>query len=80
MKQEHLFKLSAMSIALFGVISQGYALECKIPMSVDSPNGSLDNCKLDTEATSNLLFNQSALLDISSYYGFKFNPFRRLWC
>ncbi|EXI62438.1 hypothetical protein MHD_09560 [Mannheimia granulomatis] len=68
MTQHHFFKLSAISIALLGAASQGYAVECKVPMSVENQqNGNLDSCNLNIDATENRsLFNQSSLLNISN--------------
>lgn len=45
---KHLFKLSAISAALLGFSSVGYAIECSMPISIDNQkNASLVNCHVE---------------------------------
>lgn len=48
MTQHHFFKLSAISVALLGAASQGYSIECSVPISLDNQKGeSLVNCHVE---------------------------------
>lgn len=65
MKKYCIFKLSAISLALLGTISQGYADECGFPLSIEKDqNGYLKSCTVNTELTSNFSLGQQALLEV----------------
>ncbi|MEG9490283.1 autotransporter outer membrane beta-barrel domain-containing protein [Mannheimia indoligenes] len=66
MKKHHIFKLSAISVALLGVVSQGYAAECSnLPASIEKEQNSyLKSCTVNTTLTSNFSLGQQSLLDI----------------
>lgn len=65
MKKHHIFKLSAISIALLGTVSQGYADECGLPLLIEKEqDGYLKSCIVNTELTPNFSLGQQSLLDI----------------
>lgn len=48
MPNKHLFKLSAISVALLGLSSVGYAVECQAPITIkNTQNVVLENCHLN---------------------------------
>lgn len=65
MKKYHIFKLSAISIALLGAASQGFAEDCGLPLLIEKEqNGNLKSCIVSKELTSNFSLGQQSLLDI----------------
>lgn len=65
MKKHHIFKLSAISIALLGAASQGFAEDCGLPLLIEKEqNGNLKSCIVSKELTSNFSLGQQSLLDI----------------
>lgn len=66
MPNKHLFKLSAISVALLGFASSTYAQQCEVPVSVrDSLGFSLSSCKLSAnvnDITSSLFSAQNSVV------------------
>lgn len=47
MQRHNSFKLSAITVAVFGIATQSYAAECELPIKIDNQKGAtVANCNI----------------------------------